>query len=156
MTIIGHAKDMAAAIIANQDGMMPQSIRLQEASRSIRKRTKTIGPTTQIRVTTNSPATIISESFSGGIEEFVVISPVSDFAVFIVSNGETKLDKTWIELSAISAQASDIGAFRDADENYILNIKNYRWQHDITVSLRSTSGNFLFNQVYANWYVHGE
>jgi len=158
--IMTHAKEMAAAIISKQNGTYNDNNsndNLIDAKRTFRKKTRTIGPDTQIRVGINNPATIISETNSGGIEEFLAISPDNHFYVTIQSNGgKTKLNQTWTQLSAISSQASDIGAFQDADGNYILNIKNYRWQEDMVVILGSTSGSFLFNQVYANWYVFGE
>jgi len=85
-----------------------------------------------------------------------VISPNPDFAVFIQSNGgKVKLEKTWTELSAISEQAKDIAAFQAADSTYVLNIKDYSWQVDMILMLRSTIGGFKFNQVYANWFVYG-
>lgn len=150
---MSHAKSMAAAIIANQNETPHKKGNLESVTR---KKTKTVGPDTQIRVSVNNPARIIDEDNPGGIEELVVISPSSNFAIIIESGGQIKLNKTWTELSGISAQAQDIAAFMDADGNYVLNIRDYRWQQDILLTLRSTSGNFLFNQVYANWYIYGE
>lgn len=163
MKLIEHAKEMAATIIANQnkqivtkDGVA-EKVGLTEYSKTLRKKTKTVGPDNQIRVSIKSPAIIINERNSGSIEEFVVISSTSDFAIFIQSNGgRVKLDKSWSQLSGISAQAHDIAAFQDASGKYILNIKKYRWQEDMILKLRSTSGSFLFDEVYANWYVYGE
>lgn len=156
MTIMRYAKEVASAIIANQNGTLPQSIKVISTSPVIRKKTKTVGPTTEIQVNVNSPARIIEEDKPGGIEELVVISPSNNFGVIIESNGKVKLNKTWSSLTALGAQAHDISAFTDADDNYILNIKDYRWQQDIILTLRSTSGSFLFDQVYANWYVYEE
>ena len=163
MKLIEHAKEMAATIIANQNKTVSvkdnnaSRVDVVDFSKSLRKKTKTVGPDTQIRVGIRSPAVIINETSSGSIEEFVAISPNNNFAVFIQSNGgRVKLDKTWAELSGISAQAFDIAAFEDASGNYVLNIKKYRWQEEMILKLRSTSGSFLFNEVYANWYVYGE
>lgn len=156
MSIIDHAKSVAANIIANQNGTLPQSITIKEVIPPIRKKTKTMGPDTQIYVSPTNPATIISEDNPGGLNELVVISPSPNFSIYIVSNGQVKLDKTYTELSSISKQAEDIAAFRDISGNYILNIKDYVWQGDLILILRSTSGNFIFDQVYANYYVYGE
>jgi len=163
MKLIEHAKEMAATIIANQNKLIvtkegvAEKVGVTNFSKTLRKKTKTVGPDNQIRVSIKSPAMIINETNSGSIEEFVVISPNNNFAIFIQSNGgRVKLDKTWTELSGISAQAHDIAAFEDASGNYVLNIKKYRWQEDMVLKLRSTSGSFLFDEVYANWYVYGE
>lgn len=157
MDILNHAKTVAANIIANQNGTMPQSVDIKNISIPVRKKTKTVGPDTQIKVAVGQPAVIISEDNSGGIEEFVVISPNSGFSIYIESNdNNVKLDKTWAELSAVGAQAHDISAFTAADGKYVLNVKNYRWQKDMLLMLRSTGDSILFDQVYANWYIYGE
>ena len=151
-----HAKEMAASIISNQNVSMPKSIQVKEVVRKERKRTETIGPDTHIQVSITRPAVIIREFNTGGIEELVVISPTSNFSILIESDNYTKLEKTYAELASISGQAKDIVAFENTDGNYILNITDYKWQNDIKLSLCSTSGTFVFNQVYANWYVYGE
>jgi len=157
MDIMRHAKDMATSIIANQTETTQkiEEGRLDSVARTVRKKTRTIGPTTQIKVGVHNPAIIINEKEPGGIEELVVISPSKNFSVIIESGGTTKLNKTWTQLSGISAQAIDIAAFTDPDGSYILNIKDYRWQENITLTLKSTSGSILFSQVYANWYAYG-
>jgi len=163
MKLIEHAKEMAATIIANQNttstvkGKNAKKVDITNFSKSLRKKTKTVGPDNQIRVGLKSPAIIINERSSGSIEEFVAISPNSNFSIFIQSNGgRVKLNKTWAELSTLSAQAFDIVAFQDASGKYVLNVKKYRWQEDMVLKLMSTSGSFLFDEVYANWYVYGE
>ena len=74
--LMTHAKEMAAAIISSQNEVnndIPGKV--VDVKRTFRKKTRTIGPDTQIRVDVNSPARIISEKNSGGIEEFLAISP---------------------------------------------------------------------------------
>lgn len=162
MSIMRHAKEMASAIITKQRETMEELKTKQEIitekpviKRRTRK-TKTVGPDTEIRIGVSSPAVIIDEEGSGGIEELVVISPNQNFSILLQSNGgNTKLEKTWTELSAVSEQAKDIAAFIDVNGNYILNIMDYKWQADLLLVLNSTSGSYKLNQVYANWYVYG-
>lgn len=149
MVTIEHAMDVAKQIIANQK---PKEIDLEETI-TVKKYTKTEGPTTQILVTPTNPARIINEIGDGGIVEFIAISPSENYSVEIESNGETILNHNFNQLNAINL-AGDIKAFVDAEGNYVLNIKNYSWEKDFILTLRSTSGSFKFNQVYVNYYVY--
>lgn len=153
--MLQHAMDVASSIIANQKGHQNYAREITPVPVPViqKKYTKTEGPTNQIVVSPTNPARIINEIGPGGIEELIVISPSSNFAVNIEADGELKLDKTFSELSAITL-AEDIKAFVDADGNYVFNIKHYIWQHDFVFTLKSTSGRFLFNQVYANYYIY--
>lgn len=149
---MGHARDIASAIIAKQE-----TVQIKESQPVLfKKKMKILEPDTEIIVSPASPATILEENdSSGGIDEIVVISPNTDFAVTVESDGRTLLDKTYAEISALSQQGKYLTAFQDRDGSYVLNIGEFMtWSNSIKVVLKSTSGQFKFNQVYAKYYIY--
>jgi len=160
---MNHAMDIASSIIANQklkETMQPLQLVQKEANIPVvpRKQSKIFGPDTQILIASNQAFNLISEmGVPGGIDEIVIKSTDTNFAIEIQIDGKIAFDKTYDELANVSRQSDYISAYTDKYGVETLRIGEVTtWNKSVKVIIKSTGSTIHFNQIYAKHHIYGE
>jgi hypothetical protein len=100
----------------------------------------------------NEPVThtfdIIKSDTRGRLREATVRSPSSNFSVLMLSDGVTRLSRSYSELANISQYLESIDAYQAEDGTYVLRIGEINWTSSFLLTIY-VKEKIVFNNIFA-------
>ena len=94
---------------------------------------------------------ILNTGRGGRLREFVVVSPSSDFRIFMSLDDEVVFNDSWQNLHSMNAYAQEYNAtYHEDNGKYWFSTDNWSWERRCILKV-ATSSQIVFDTIYAVW-----